>query len=174
VRVTLFNKQNRERLITETLVGAHKANVQSQRVGVMLFGEAPHNYHRIGSSGSNLTCEGLLLVMRAGGHRDPQARASPSEVNHSEPLLSDDICDTPSHFLQGKLATRWSFSLVGVGWHQIRWRTLGAMVDHAEVHPRTRGLKAVMDGAEGHQSIGGPCLWRRSAVDTRHVPIGGA
>jgi hypothetical protein len=47
-------------------------------------------------------------------------------------------------------------------------------VDPAECYLCTRGLKAVMDGVKGHQCTGGPCLWRRSAVDTRHVPIGGA
>jgi hypothetical protein len=47
-------------------------------------------------------------------------------------------------------------------------------VDRAEGYLHTRGLKAVMDGAEGHQCTEGPCLWRHSVVDTRHVPIGGA
>jgi hypothetical protein len=90
------------------------AKVQSQRVTVTLFEESPHNYHRIGSSGSNLPCEGLLLGMQAGGHEDPRARSSPSKMNHSELLLYDDTCDIPSHFLQGTLATQRSFSLVGV------------------------------------------------------------
>jgi hypothetical protein len=31
----------------------------------------------------------------------------------------------------------------------------------------------VMDGTEGHQYTGGPYLWRRSAVDTCHVPLVG-
>jgi hypothetical protein len=56
-----------------------------------------------------------LLGMWAVRHRDPRARASPSEVNHSEPSLYDNTYDTPSHFLLGKLATRRSFSLVEVG-----------------------------------------------------------
>jgi hypothetical protein len=60
----------------------------------MLFRESPHNYRRIGSSGLNLACEGLLLVMQVEGH---------------------DICDIPTHFLQGKSATRQGFGLVGVG-----------------------------------------------------------
>jgi hypothetical protein len=64
----------------------------------MLFGESPHNYHRTGSSGSNLTYEGLLLRMHVGGHGDPQTRASLSKVNHSEPSFYDDTCDTPSYF----------------------------------------------------------------------------
>jgi hypothetical protein len=55
------------------------------------------------------------LGTRAGGHRDPCARELPSEVNYSEPSFYDDTCDTTSHFLQGKSATRRSFSLVGVG-----------------------------------------------------------
>jgi hypothetical protein len=101
-------------MITETLIGTHKVKVQSQRARVMLFGESPHRYRKIGSSGSNLACEGLLLGMRAGGHGDPQARASPSEVIHSEPSPSDDVCDAPSHILQGKSATRRSFGLVEV------------------------------------------------------------
>jgi hypothetical protein len=45
---------------------------------------------------------------------DPRTIASPSEVNHSEPLFYDDTCNTPSHFLQGKLPTRRGIGLVGV------------------------------------------------------------
>jgi hypothetical protein len=82
----------------------HTMKVQSQRARVMLFRESPHKYCRIGSLGSNLNCEGLLLVMRARGHGDPRARASPSEVNHSEPLLYDDTCDTPFTFFAGKVS----------------------------------------------------------------------
>jgi hypothetical protein len=40
-----------------------------------------------------------LLGMRAGGHGDPRARASPSEVNHNEPSFFYDTCNTPSHVL---------------------------------------------------------------------------
>jgi hypothetical protein len=96
-----FQQRSREHLIIETLVSAHKAKVQSQRVRMTLFMKSLHNYHRIGSSGSNLACEGQQLEMQAGGHRDPRTRASPSEVNHSEPSFFDDTYDTPSHFLQG-------------------------------------------------------------------------
>jgi hypothetical protein len=35
--------------------------------------ESLKKYHRIGSSGLNLTCQGLLLGMRDGGHRDSGA-----------------------------------------------------------------------------------------------------
>jgi hypothetical protein len=42
-----------------------------------------------------------MLGMRAGGHKDPRAKASPFEVNHSEPLLYNDTCDTTSHFCRG-------------------------------------------------------------------------
>jgi hypothetical protein len=96
-----------------------------------------------------------MLGIRVGGHRDPRARASLSEVNHIEPSLYDDTCDTPSHFLQGKSATRWGFDLV-------------------EGHLRTSGLKAVTDGTEAHQYTGGLCLQCCNIGDTCHVPIGGA
>jgi hypothetical protein len=57
-------------MITETLIIAYEVKVQSQRARVMLFLKSPHNYHRDDSSGLNLVYEGLLLWMRAGGHRD--------------------------------------------------------------------------------------------------------
>jgi hypothetical protein len=79
---------------------------------VTLSGESPRNYRRFGSSGSNLTYEGLLLGMQAEGHGDP---SNQSTTLGSEPPFHDDICDIPSHFLQGKLATWWGFGLVGVG-----------------------------------------------------------
>jgi hypothetical protein len=44
---------------------------------VTLSGESPRKNRRIGSSGLNLTCEGLLLGMRAGGHGDSQTEAHP-------------------------------------------------------------------------------------------------
>jgi hypothetical protein len=59
----------------ETLFNKHKAKVRSQTVRVTLFGEYPHDYCRISSSGLNLTCEGLLLGMRARGHGDPPSRS---------------------------------------------------------------------------------------------------
>jgi hypothetical protein len=78
---------------------------------VTLFGESPRNYCRIGSSGSNLTCEGLLFGMQAEGHGD---LPNQSFTLGSEPSLHNDICNIPLHFLQGKSATRWGFGLVGV------------------------------------------------------------
>jgi hypothetical protein len=66
-----FQWQSRERPVTETLVSAHKAKVQCQRARMTLSGESPHNYCRIGSSGSNLAYEGLLLGMQAEDHGDP-------------------------------------------------------------------------------------------------------
>jgi hypothetical protein len=77
----------------------------------MIFGESPHKYCRINSSRSNLACEELLLGMQAEGHEDPPNQSS---TLGSEPSLHDDICDVPSHFLQGTSATRWGFSLVRV------------------------------------------------------------
>jgi hypothetical protein len=131
--------QSRELLITKTLVSAHKAKVQSQRARVMLFGEYPCIYRRIGLSRSNLTYEGLLLGMRAGGHGDPRARASPSEVNHSEPSLYNDTCGTLSHFLQEKLPTRWSFGLVGVRAEQDRTEdSQREAISHRRLSPHKR------------------------------------
>jgi hypothetical protein len=107
-----FQKQSRERLDTESLIIAHKVKVQSQRARVSLFGESPHNYHMVNSSGLNLTCLGLLLGMQAEGHGDPLNQSS---TLSSKPSLHNDICDIPLPFLQGKLATRGYFGLVGSG-----------------------------------------------------------
>jgi hypothetical protein len=52
-------------------------------------------------------------------------------------------------------------------------QALGTM-DGAEGHLRTRGLKAVTDGAEDHQYTGDLCLQHRSVEDTCHIPIGEA
>jgi hypothetical protein len=41
------------------------------------FLESPHKDRRIGSSGLNLACEGLLLGMRADGHGDYKTEAYP-------------------------------------------------------------------------------------------------
>jgi hypothetical protein len=43
----------------------------------MLFWESPFKFHRFGSSGLNLICEGLLLGMWARGCGDPLTRAHP-------------------------------------------------------------------------------------------------
>jgi hypothetical protein len=64
-------------MIIETLVTTHGAKVQSQRARVTLSGESPRKNHRIDSSGLNLSCEGLLLGMWAGGHRDSNTEAHP-------------------------------------------------------------------------------------------------
>jgi hypothetical protein len=75
--VTLFTQRNEERLIIETLVTTHGAKVQFQRMRVTLSGEFPHKNHKIGLSGWNLACEGLLLGMRTGGHKDSNTEAHP-------------------------------------------------------------------------------------------------
>jgi hypothetical protein len=51
--------------------------VQSQYVRVILFRESLHTNHRSGSSGLNLTCEGLLLGMRVEGYREFHDEAPP-------------------------------------------------------------------------------------------------
>jgi hypothetical protein len=107
----LFNSEARERPVTETLVSAHKAKVQSERARVTHFMESPRNYRRIGSSGSNLTCERLLLRMQAKGHGDALNQRS---TLSSEPSFHNHIYDISLHFLQGKLATWRGFGLVGV------------------------------------------------------------
>jgi hypothetical protein len=68
---------------------------------VTRFRESPHNYHRIGSSGSNLACEGLLLGMQAEGHGDrPEQELHP----RSEPSLHNNICAISSHFFAGEVS----------------------------------------------------------------------
>jgi hypothetical protein len=51
-----------------------KMKAQSRRARVTLFRESPHNHRRVGSSGWNLACKGLLLGMWPRGHRDPHTR----------------------------------------------------------------------------------------------------
>jgi hypothetical protein len=73
-----FRQQYRERLITEMHLPQTEAKVQSQRARVTLFEESLHNNRRISSSGLNLSHEGLLLGIQAGGHRHSRIMASPS------------------------------------------------------------------------------------------------
>jgi hypothetical protein len=73
----LFTLQSKELLIIKTPITTHGLKVQSQRVRMTLFGESPRKNQRIGSSGLNLTYEGLLLGMRAGGHGDSKTEAHP-------------------------------------------------------------------------------------------------
>jgi hypothetical protein len=40
------------------------------------FGEPPHRFRRIGSSGLNLFCDGLLLGMRVGGPEVAEAEVT--------------------------------------------------------------------------------------------------
>jgi hypothetical protein len=48
------------------------------------------------------------------------------------------------------------------------------VTDGVEGHLCTKVLKAVPDGAEGHQYTRGLCLQRHSVGDTCRIPIGGA
>jgi hypothetical protein len=70
-----FQQRQTQCPIAETPINMNKVKVQSQRVRVTLSGESPHNYRRIGSSGLNLACEGLLLRMRAEGHEGSPHRS---------------------------------------------------------------------------------------------------
>jgi hypothetical protein len=98
-----------------------------------------------------------VLGIQTGGHEDPRTRASSSEVNHGKPSFYDDTCDTPLHFCRGSQLHGEASTQLGSGRSQIGRRAFDTM-DGAEGQLRTRGLKAVTDGAEGHQYTGGLCL----------------
>jgi hypothetical protein len=68
---------------------------------VTLFWKSPHNHHRVGSLGLNFVCEGLLLGMRAKGHRDPHTEAHTCRGNSGGPSPYDCLCNTPLYFLAG-------------------------------------------------------------------------
>jgi hypothetical protein len=71
-RVILFyGKESKKRTSTEASISHQKiAQVQSQCGKVMLLGESVRINHSFSSSGLNPVCEGLLLEMRKGGHKE--------------------------------------------------------------------------------------------------------
>jgi hypothetical protein len=71
-RVTLFRgKESKKFMLTEALVLLQKTEkVQSQCMRVTLLGESVRINDKFGSLGVNLVCEGLLLGMGKGGHKE--------------------------------------------------------------------------------------------------------
>jgi hypothetical protein len=139
--VTLFKQRSGESLITETLVRAHEVNVQSQRARVTLFQDSPSNCHRVGSSGLNLVCNGLLLGMLAEGHGDPCTGAHPRRgtLANLRPMITSTVhirIFCKRQLIAGALA-RMEPRL-----NRTRWMTPGARGDSTEGHPCSGGLKA--------------------------------
>jgi hypothetical protein len=66
-----LGKELKKCMLAEASMSHQKTTkVQSQCVRVTLLGEPIHINHSFGSSGLNLACEGLLLGMRKGGHKE--------------------------------------------------------------------------------------------------------
>jgi hypothetical protein len=163
--VTLFTQRNEERPIIENLATTHGAKVQSQRTRVTLLGQSPSKYHRIGSLGLNLTYEGLLLGMRAGGPRRFQHRGSTSDTDPDKPSLYDEDRNTLSRLSHDQVihtSEPWRRSGEGL---PARGR-LGRRSS-----PRRR--PQAMDLGKNHRCARGPGAQRRGTVDTCRTLIHG-
>jgi hypothetical protein len=66
------------------------------------FGEPPHRFRRIGSSGLNLFCDELLLGMRVGGPEVVEAEVT-LHLSLGKHSLYNNIYDTPSSLLQDQV-----------------------------------------------------------------------